>query len=82
MKKCIITIYYLIDNFCEEYKKWEQSKLLPVIGKRDRAGQLSLSELLTLVLYFYLSPCRDFKNYYLYFLPYINLSYLGLSLSS
>ena len=70
MKKCIITIYYLIDNFCKEYKKWERRKLLPALGQRDRAGQLSLSELLTVVLYFYLSPCRDFKNYYLYFLPY------------
>ncbi|RTK92409.1 MAG: IS982 family transposase [Rickettsiales bacterium] len=78
MKKCIITIYYLIDNFCKEYKKWEQSKLLPVIGKRDRARQLSLSELLTVVLYFYLSPCRDFKNYYLYFLPYKCRGYFKL----
>ena len=69
MKKCIITMYYLIDNFCQEYKKWEQHKLIPLFKKRDREGQLSLSELLTIILYFYLSPCRDFKNYYLYFLP-------------
>lgn len=78
MKKCIITIYYLIDNFCKEYKKWEQGKLLPSMGKRDRSGQLSLSELLTVVLYFYLSPCRDFKNYYLYFLPYKYRGYFKL----
>ena len=52
MKKCIITIYYIIDNFCKEYKKWEQNKLLPTTGQRDRAGQLSLSELLAVVLYF------------------------------
>ena len=67
MKKCIITIYYLIDNFCKEYQRREQSKLLPAVGQRDRSGQLSPSELLTVVLYFYLSPCRDFKNYYLIF---------------
>jgi len=78
MKKCIITIYYIIDNFCKEYKKWEQSKLLPTTGQRDRAGQLSLSELLAVVLYFYLSPCRDFKNYYLYFLPYKCRGYFKL----
>lgn len=69
MKKCITTIFCLIDNFCQEYKKWEHNQLLPSSNQRNRAGQLSLSELLTVVLYFYLSPCRDFKNYYLYFLP-------------
>ena len=69
MKKCITTIFCLIDNFCKEYEKWEQHKLLPLPKQRNRAGQLSTSELLTILLYFYLSPCRDFKNYYLYFLP-------------
>lgn len=68
MKKCITTIFYLVDNFCKEYQKWEQSKLIPSDKKRDRACSLSLSELLTIVLYFYLSPCKDFKNYYLYYL--------------
>ena len=72
MKKCIITIYYLVDNFCKEYKKWEQSKLIPTANRRNRSCTLSLSELLTIVLYFYLSPCKDFKNYYLY---YINSKY-------
>jgi hypothetical protein len=65
MKKCITTIFYLVDNFCKEYQKWEQGKLLPSEKQRKRASQLSLSELLAVVLYFYLSPCRDFKNYYL-----------------
>lgn len=69
MKKCITTVYYLIDNFCTIFQKWEKEKLLPSNKKRYRAGFLSLSELLTIVLYFYLSPCKDFKNYYLYFLP-------------
>lgn len=68
MKKCITTIYYLIDNFCKEYQKWEQNKLIPSGKKRNRACKLSLSELLTIVLYFYLSPCKDFKNYYLHHL--------------
>ena len=69
MKKCIITVYYLVDNFCKIYKRWEKEKLLPSNKIRYREGNLSLAELLTIVLYFYLSPCKDFKNYYLYFLP-------------
>lgn len=78
MKKCITTIFYLVDNFCKEYQKWEQSKLLPSEKQRNRSGQLNLSELLAVVLYFYLSPCRDFKNYYLYFLPHKYKGYFKL----
>ena len=69
MKKCITTVYYLIDNFCHIFKNWEKAKLLPSNKIRQRVGNLSLAELLTIILYFYLSPCKDFKNYYLYFLP-------------
>jgi hypothetical protein len=69
MKKCIITLYYFLNNFSRIYQKWEQHKLLPSARKRQRDGNLSLCELLTIVLYFYLSPCKDFKNYYLYYLP-------------
>ena len=69
MKKCITTVFYLVDNFCSIFHKWEKEKLLPSNKLRFRQGNLSLSELLTILLYFYLSPCKDFKNYYLYFLP-------------
>ena len=78
MKKCIITVYYLVDNFCKVYQEWEQNKLLPNDKKRQRQGNLSLCELLTIVLYFYLSPCRDFKNYYLYYLQYKYKGYFAL----
>ncbi len=40
----------------------------PPQKQRCRVGNLSLSELMTIVLYFYLSLCKDFKNYYLHFL--------------
>ncbi len=69
MKKSITTICYLVDNFCQISHRWEKEKLLPSSKIRHRAGNLSLAELLIIVLYFYLSLCKDFKNYYLYFLP-------------
>lgn len=80
MKKCITTIYYLIDNFCKIYQEWEKEKLLPGSDSklRRREGNLSLSELITIVLYFYLAPSRDFKNYYLYFLPFRYVGYFKL----
>ena len=69
MKRCITTIFCLVDDFCKIYKEWERHKLIPSSKLRERSGLLNLSELLTIVLSFYLSPCQDFKNYYLYYLP-------------
>jgi len=78
MKKCIISLFYILDNFCKIYEEWEENKLVPTDRKRQRQGKLSLSELLTIVLYFYLSPCKDFKNYYLYHLSYKYRGYFAL----
>lgn len=78
MKKCIISLFYILDNFCKIYEEWEQKKLVPTDRKRQREGSLKLCELLTIVLYFYLSPCKDFKNYYLYYLSYKYRGYFKL----
>jgi hypothetical protein len=78
MKKCITTVYYIVGNFCKIYLEWERSKLLPSNRKRQRDSSLSLCELMTIVLYFYLSPCRDFKNYYLYYLSNKYRGYFNL----
>ncbi|XVN40339.1 MAG: IS982 family transposase [Rickettsia endosymbiont of Argas persicus] len=78
MKRCIISLFYILDNFCKIYEEWEKQKLVPTDRKRQRLGELSLSELLTIVLYFYLSPCKDFKNYYLYHLSYKYRGYFKL----
>ncbi|SPR14388.1 IS982 family transposase [Orientia tsutsugamushi] len=78
MKKCIITVYYLIDNFCKIYQDWERKRLIPSSNQRNRDGKLSLAELLTITIYFYLSPCKDFKNYYLYYLRYKYKEYFCL----
>ncbi|KJV50646.1 transposase [Orientia tsutsugamushi] len=40
--------------------------------------KLSLAELLIITIYFYLSPCKDFKNYYLYYLSYKYKGYFCL----
>ncbi|KJW07839.1 putative transposase [Orientia tsutsugamushi str. UT144] len=49
MKKCIITVYYLIDNFYKIYQDWERKRLIPSSNQRNRDGKLSLAELLTIV---------------------------------
>lgn len=65
MKKCIITLYSLIDDFCKLYTEWEKANLVPSTKQRHREGQLSLSELMTVILFFYFSAYKDFKNYYM-----------------
>lgn len=78
MKKCITTVYYLVSNFCKIYVEWEKHRFLPTDKKRQRDGCLSLCELMTIVLYFYLSPCKDFKSYYLFHLSYKYKGYFNL----
>ena len=78
MKKCITSVYYLVDNFCKIFHEWEKVHLLPNNKVRNRDGRLKLAELLTILLYFYLSPSQDFKNYYLYSLPNKYTNYFNL----
>lgn len=69
MRICITGLYYILSNFCKTYEEWERSYLLPSNKERNRTSNLNLAELMTILLYFYRSPCKDFKNYYLYHLP-------------
>nr|WP_231967021.1 transposase [Orientia tsutsugamushi] len=39
---------------------------------------MSLAELLTIAIYFYVSSCKDCKNYYLYYLSYKYKGYFCL----
>jgi hypothetical protein len=59
-------LYYIVDNFCKEleplYKKYMLSN---VKGKiRNRQTQVSLSEMLCLLIMFQSSRMRDFKSFY------------------
>ncbi|KJV77220.1 hypothetical protein OTSTA716_0368 [Orientia tsutsugamushi str. TA716] len=46
MKKCIITVYYLIDNFCKIYQEWKRKRLISSSNQRNKDGKLYLAELL------------------------------------
>lgn len=46
MKKCIITMYYILDEFIKIYNKYEAHNLINTGKQRNREGNLSLSELL------------------------------------
>ena len=51
------------------YEMWEQHRLIPLSGSRRRSGMMSLSELMTIMVLFHVSPCKNFKWFYLAYLP-------------
>ena len=53
-------IFYEIDNFCKGFEEnWEKN----LIGEKSRS-EMSLSEIMTITVYFHYSGCRTFKDYY------------------
>jgi hypothetical protein len=61
----LVTLFYLIDEFCMEYEpQWQQSLLDNGLKQRRTTSGLSLSEILTITVYFHLSGYRMFKWYY------------------
>src|SRR5262249_55866170 len=72
MRYDITSLYYFIDEFCKVYEDWERHRLLPSGRERLRACQLPLSEMLTIMVVFHLSPCKNFKCFSLGFLGFRN----------
>lgn len=61
----LIEIFCEIDDFCKQFEKEFAAKLLTDgAGKRKRAFKMSLSEVLTIIVYFNHSGYRTFKDYY------------------
>jgi len=59
-------IFYHVDNFCKEYeKKLKEISLNDCnVNRRGPKQRLSMSEILTIVIYFHHSKFRTFKDYY------------------
>ena len=65
----IIHIFCLVDDFCKEFEpQWKSYLLARSTPKGDtrakRSMNLSMSEIMTLVIYFHHSKFRTFKDYY------------------
>ena len=67
----IIEIFCMADDFCKEFEK-ELSKNALVssqsIKSRNKQGNLSKSEVLSILIYFHFGTFRNFKHYYLFFI--------------
>lgn len=61
----ITALYCCLDDFCKVFESWEQHRLIPSEKTRQRAGKLTLSEMLFITVLFHLSPFKHFKAFYL-----------------
>jgi hypothetical protein len=63
-----VEIFYIVDEFCKEIEKTMQGHLLPADTskkKRKRAFTMSDSEVITILIMFRQSHCRDLKYFYI-----------------
>jgi hypothetical protein len=66
MKKDITQLFCFVDDFCKAIDKWMKSKLLSneYLRKATREPDMSDSEIITIILLYHQSPCKNFKYFY------------------
>lgn len=61
-----LTLFCAVDDFCKVFIPWWNITLIQFgVVKRVREPQLSISEIMTIIIHFHQSHYRDFKTYYL-----------------
>ena len=61
----LLELFVGVDDFCQIFLPfWEARQLEDGSKKRLRRGQLSISEIMTIIIYFHQSQYRNFKAYY------------------
>lgn len=61
------TIFSLVDDFCKAYEDWVKHKLLSSGKQRNRAGKLSLSEEISIIIFYHFSEFKHLKAFYRHF---------------
>lgn len=61
----LVEIFCIVDDFCKLYEADIEKNLLCNGQKKTRTPELSMSEMVTIVIMYSLSPCKNFKFYYL-----------------
>ena len=66
MSNNIDALYVLVDDFNQKfYPEWERTQIESGKKKRRKKGNMTPSEVMTIIIYFHMSNHKDFKNYYL-----------------
>jgi len=62
----LLELFVNVDDFCQIFLPvWEKKLFADGSKKRHRTGQLRVSEIMTLIIYFHQSRYRNFKAYYI-----------------
>lgn len=62
----LVELFCHVDDFCQVFlPQWQKLQLESGERKRNRKGRMSESEIMTIIIAFYMSHQRDFKNFYL-----------------
>lgn len=64
MKKDITNLFCFVDDFVQGIQEEIKSQSLPSLKKTTRVPDLTDSEIVTIILMFQESPCRNFKYFY------------------
>jgi hypothetical protein len=61
----LLELFVSVDDFCQDFLPfWERKLLEDGSKKRRRSGQMRVSEIITIIIYFHQSQYRNFKAYY------------------
>ena len=61
----LLELFCDVDDFCQEFLPvWRKQLVSAGAVQRQRARSLRLSEIMTILIHFHQSHCRDFKAYY------------------
>ncbi len=61
----LLELFVSVDDFCQVFLPfWKRKLIEDGSKKRQRPGQLSVSEIMTIIIYFHQSQYRNFKAYY------------------
>jgi transposase len=64
----LLELFCAVDDFCQHFEPlWHQHLLAAGSRRRQRRGQLSTSEILTILIHFHQTHYRDFKADYLHY---------------
>ena len=66
MTDSILALFCWLDDFAKLVGEWEPHHLIPSQPQRPPAGNLSLGQMLCIMVLFHLSADKDFKHFWLY----------------
>jgi Transposase DDE domain len=79
MKKDITELFVFIDDFCKAANIHMEKYLISQSNRTPtREPQMAISEILTIVLLYHKSPCKNFKSFYLCYLPLYHTEFPAL----